>query len=144
MAASKRVPSASGNVGYSGKALWQKLGLAAGQRLYVQNPVPQIDALLAGAPAGMVRLPRLAAFDVALVFVAKRTDCASGLGKLLPHLQVGGMVWFAWPKKASGVATDVTEDALRAIVLPAGLVDVKVCAIDATWSGLKFLRRRST
>jgi hypothetical protein len=142
MAASKRTPPASGNVGYSDKALWQKLGLAAGQRLYVHSPVPQIDALLAGAPAGIVRVPRLAAFDVALVFVAKRTDCASGLAKLLPHLQVGGMVWFAWPKKASGVATDITEDALRAIVLPAGLVDVKVCAIDATWSGLKFLRRR--
>ena len=141
MAASKRSPPAS-SVGYSGKALWQKLGLVARQRVYILNPVPQIDALLAGAPAGLVRLPRLRAFDVALAFATKRTECANALAKLLPHLQSGGMIWFAWPKKASGVATDITEDALRAIVLPSGLVDVKVCAIDATWSGLKFLRRR--
>jgi hypothetical protein len=142
MAANKRAPPASSNVGYSGKALWQKLGLATGQRFVVLHPVPQIDALLAGAPAGIVRLPRLAAFDVALAFATKRTECANALAKLLPHLQVGGMIWFAWPKKSSGVTTDITEDGLRMIVLPTGLVDVKVCAIDATWSGLKFLRRR--
>ena len=57
-------------------------------------------------------------------------------------LASGGMLWFAWPKKASGVATDVTEDGLRELVLPHGWVDVKVCAIDTTWSGLKFLRRK--
>jgi hypothetical protein len=142
--AAKRAPTASSTVGYSGKALWQKLGLTSGQRLYVHNPVPQIDALLTGAPAGIVRLPRLAAFDVALAFATKRAESAGALAKLLPHLQTGGMIWFAWPKKTSGVATDITEDALRSIVLPTGLVDVKVCAIDATWSGLKFLRRRVT
>jgi hypothetical protein len=142
MAASGRSSLPSIAPGYSGKALWQKLGLAAGQRVYVLNPVPQIDALLGGAPADLVRLPRLRAFDVALAFATKRTECANALAKLLPHLQSGGMIWFAWPKKASGVATDITEDALRTIVLPSGLVDVKVCAIDATWSGLKFLRRR--
>jgi len=74
--------------------------------------------------------------------VSSRTALAAALAKLLPNLADRGMIWIAWPKKASGVVTDVTEDTVREVALPMGLVDVKVCAIDATWSGLSLLRRR--
>ncbi len=133
---------AAAPVGYSGKPLWQKLGLAEGQRLYVAGAPPDLPQLLAGAPK-VSRLPHLAEFDVALVFVTSRAELATALARALPKLAERGMIWVAWPKKASGVATDMTEDAVREIALPLGVVDVKVCAIDATWSGLKLLRRRA-
>jgi hypothetical protein len=129
--------------GYSGKPLWQKLGLAAGQRLLAVAAPPHLNQLLAGAPAGVQRLPRVAQFDVALVFVVKESVLGKELARLQPHLADGGMIWVAWPKKTAGVATDITEDVVRAVALPMGIVDVKVCAIDVTWSGLKFLRRRT-
>ena len=91
----------------------------------------------------MARLARLAEFDIALLFVTSRAALAAALARALPKLAQGGMIWVAWPKKASGVATDVTEDTVRDVALPLGIVDVKVCAIDATWSGLKLLRRRA-
>jgi len=134
--------AAGAAVGYSGKPLWQKLGLKEGQRLFVADAPTQLPVLLAGAPKGVARLPRLAEFDIAMLFGTSRAALAASLGRALPKLSAGGMIWVAWPKKASGVATDVTEDAVRAITLPMGLVDVKVCAIDATWSGLKLMRRR--
>ena len=129
--------------GYSGKPLWQKLGLKQGQRLFVADPPEHLLQLLAGAPEGIARLARLTEFDIALLFVTSRVALAAALTRTLPKLAAGGMIWIAWPKKASGVATDVTEDAVRAVALPLGIVDVKVCAIDATWSGLKLLRRRA-
>jgi len=129
--------------GYSGKPLWQKLGLKEGQRLFVADPQEHLPQLLAGAPEGITRLARLAEFDIALLFVTSRVGLAAALTGALPKLAAGGMIWIAWPKKASGVATDVTEDTVRDVALPMGIVDVKVCAIDATWSGLKLLRRRA-
>jgi len=127
--------------GYSGKPLWQKLGLAPGARVYVADPPVNLDALLAGAPEGLARLAHLGPCDIALVFVTTRREVDAVVARVTPKLAPGGMLWFAWPKRASGVPTDVTEDGLRELVLPHGWVDVKVCAIDATWSGLKFLRR---
>ena len=129
--------------GYSGKPLWQKLGLKPGQRLCTSSAPPDLSRLLAGAPDGVVHLTRLAQFDVGLLFVTSRDALVAALRRTLPKLASGGMIWIAWPKKASGVATDVTEDTVREVALPLGLVDVKVCAIDATWSGLKLLRRRT-
>ncbi len=129
--------------GYSGKALWQKLGLASGMRVYIADPPPNVDTLLAGAPKDLARLSRLAACDMALVFVTARSEVESATARVAPKLAPGGALWFAWPKRASGVATNVTEDGLRELVLPTGWVDVKVCAVDATWSGLKFLRRKA-
>jgi len=129
-------------VGYSGKPLWQKLGLAGGQRLLLVTPPPHVDDLLDGAPKDVTRLPRIAEFDVALAFVHSRRELAAVLTELLPKLATSGMIWIAWPKKASGIVTDVSEDIVREIALPMGIVDVKVCAIDATWSGLKVVRRR--
>ena len=132
--------------GYSGKPLWQKLGLREGQRLLVADAPEHLPQLLAGAPDGVVRLARLARlaeYDIAVLFVTSRAALAATLTRTVPKLAAGGMIWIAWPKKASGVATDLTENMVRAAALPMGIVDVKVCAIDATWSGLKLLRRRA-
>ena len=80
--------------------------------------------------------------DVIVVFVKQRADLAVHLAACRPRLQQAGGLWIAWPKKASGVATDVTEDAIRAVALPTGLVDNKVCAIDDVWSGLRLVIRK--
>jgi len=128
--------------GYSGKALPAKLGLRAGHRLLLVDPPPHVDTLLAGTPEGVVRLGRAGPFDVAWVFVGDSAALGPSLARLLPKLADRGMVWVSWPKRASGVATDMTEDRVRDAALPLGLVDVKVCAVDATWSGLKLVRRR--
>ncbi len=128
--------------GYSGTPLPAKLGIKPGQRAWLVDVPADVEARLEASLAETKRLSRLAAFDVALVFVASRALLAAALDRIAPKLDDAGMIWIAWPKKASGVKTDVTEDAVRADALPRGLVDVKVCAIDATWSGLKLVRRR--
>jgi hypothetical protein len=128
--------------GYSGTPLPAKLGIKPGQRALLANVPADVEATLAPALAATTRLSRLGAFDFALAFVASREALATMLDRIVPKLDDAGMLWIAWPKKASGVATDVTEDEVRAGALPRGLVDVKVCAIDATWSGLKLVRRK--
>ena len=127
--------------GYSGTPLWKKLGLKSGMRVFVLNPPPRFDALLSGAPDDLTLLPKLAGYDFALAFVLSGQALASALAKLEPKLAASGMIWISWLKKASGLATDIDENAVRRAGLAQGLVDVKVCAIDATWSGLKFVRR---
>ena len=130
--------------GYSGKPLAAKLGLASGQRLLVVDPPPHFDALVADAPGDLVRLARLSTFDVGWIFATRCTGLAERLARMLPKLAQGGMIWVSWPKRSSGVATDMSEDRVRDAALPLGLVDVKVCAVDDTWSGLKLLRRRAS
>lgn len=127
--------------GYSGTPLWKKLGLKSGMRVFFSRPPAGLDALLSGAPGELDRLARLASFDLALAFADCERSLQAVLAKLEPKLAADGMIWVAWPKKASGVATDLGEDAVRRAGLALGLVDVKVCAIDATWAGLKFVRR---
>lgn len=126
--------------GYSGKPLPAKLGLKAGMRLLALNAPANLDTLLAGAP-DVERLTRAGNFDCALAFAKTQSVLAAIFVKLEPKLPDHGMIWVAWPKKTSGIATDLTEDFVRRSGLAARLVDVKVCAIDATWSGLKFVRR---
>ena len=128
--------------GYSGKPVWQKLGLAEGQRVHVEG-APTDYLLLTALPADLVQFttPR-AAFDVAHVFVTRASDLATMLARLPKRLPPNGMLWISWPKKTSGVASDITEDSIRELALPLGLVDIKVCAIDATWSGLKLVWRK--
>jgi len=126
--------------GYSGTPLWQKLGLKPRMRLLALEAPPNLDALLSGAP-DLQRLARAATFDCALAFASTRSTVTAMLARLEPKMPDGGLIWIAWPKKTSGVSTDLDEDAVRRIGLAAKLVDVKVCAIDATWSGLKFVRR---
>jgi len=85
-----------------------------------------------------------APIDAAHVFVVERATLEAKLHQLMPLLGPSGFIWVSWPKKASKVPTDITEDVIRDVCLPMGLVDVKVCAVDATWSGLKLMRRKST
>jgi hypothetical protein len=128
------------SAGYSGTPLPQKLGLKSGMRFVALHAPPKLDALLAGAPA-LEHPARGGSFDCALVFATTERVLTTAFAKLGPRFIDSGMVWIAWPKKTSGVATELTEDIVRRVGLAAGLVDVKVCAIDATWSGLKFVRR---
>jgi hypothetical protein len=83
-----------------------------------------------------------APLDVVVVFTTRRAGLAAEVGRVRERLEPSGSIWIAWPKRSSGVATDVTEDVLREDLLPTGLVDTKVCAIDETWSGLRFVVRR--
>jgi hypothetical protein len=126
--------------GYSGTPLPAKLGLKPGMKLLTLYAPANLDALLAGAP-DLERLTRARSFDCALAFAKTQDALAAIFSKLEAKLPDHGMIWIAWPKKASGVATDLSEDLVRRIGFAARLVDVKVCAIDATWSGLKFVRR---
>jgi hypothetical protein len=127
--------------GYSGTPLWQKLGLKPRMRVIVLNRPADLEALLVGGPTDLDYLGKLATFDFALAFATSSRAFGAALAKLEPRLATDGMIWAAWPKKASGVATDLGEEAVRGAGLALGLVDVKVCAIDTTWSGLKLVRR---
>ncbi|QNN52287.1 DUF3052 family protein [Nocardioides mesophilus] len=126
--------------GYSGKPLVEKLGVKPGLVVYVDHGPDHVDELLDGAPY-LTRLPRQA--DLTLTFHTRRSGLARRLPTLVEHTSTAGMIWVCWPKKASKVDTDVTEDVVREVALPLGLVDVKVCAVDQTWSGLKLVRRRA-
>ena len=131
----------SASAGYSGTALWQKLGLKPGQRLLIMDAPKDFESLLAGAPAGIVRLSRAAPFDAAVLFARTARAQETHLARVLPKFASGGMLWLAWPKKASGVDSDLSDEVVRRMGLAAGLVDIKVCAVDATWSALKFVHR---
>ena len=128
--------------GYSGKPVWQKLGIAPATRVLVRN-APADYARLVGLRATELTFatPR-GAFDLAHVFATSAKALATELQSLETRLPAQGVIWVSWPKKAAKVATDITEDTVRKIALPLGLVDVKVCAIDAIWSGLKLVWRR--
>jgi hypothetical protein len=128
--------------GYSGKPVWQKLGLKPALRVLVRH-APADYAQLVGIDASEITLVGArAAFDLAHVFADRAERLTQELAAIALRLAADGVVWVSWPKKSSGVATDITEDTVRAIALPLGLVDIKVCAIDATWSGLKLMWRR--
>ncbi len=131
----------SANASDSGTPLWQKLGLKPGQRLLVMDAPKDFEAWLAGAPEGIVRMSRAAPFDAAVLFARTARAQETQLARVLPKFASGGMLWLAWPKKASGVVSDLSDDTVRRMGLAAGLVDIKVCAVDATWSALKFVHR---
>jgi hypothetical protein len=127
--------------GYSGKPLVDKLGIKPGHRISLVKPPPEFT--LDGLPAAVVTAsPRATALDLILFFTTSATTLRAAFARQAERLGPKGMLWVAWPKKASGVATDLTEDVVRGIGLAVGWVDVKVCAVDEVWSGLKFLRRK--
>jgi hypothetical protein len=133
---------ANATPGYSGKPLAIKLGLKAGMRVCLRAEPEEYWTWCAFDPSLlMVALPRQA-FDFGHLFVTTRATLARELKALAPKLNSAGMLWISWPKKSSGVTTNVTEDTLRELALPMGLVDVKVCAVTDMWSGLKFVWRR--
>ena len=87
-------------------------------------------------------MPVAAPIDAAHIFVTERADMEADLKRVLPHLAPAGFIWVSWPKQASRLPTDITEDVIREVALPMGLVDTKVCAVDETWSGLKLVIRK--
>jgi len=129
--------------GYSATPLAAKLGLRPGARVAWPHAPEGFEALLGELPEG-TRVLRSARerMDLVVCFVTRRSQLAARLPRLREAIRPDGMCWAAWPKRSSGRATDVTEDVVRQIALPLGLVDVKVCAIDETWSGLKLVIRR--
>ncbi len=135
---------ATTTAGYSGTPLWKKLGLAAGQRIHVINAPQDYATLVPDAPQPLQRVARADA-SVALVhlFAEQRAQLALQLKQLREALAPDVVLWVSWPKKASNRPTDITEDVIRELALPMGWVDVKVCAVDATWSGLKLMVRKS-
>lgn len=127
--------------GYSGTPLRKKLGVLQGQVTWrLAMPEAVADAIDGDAPPVLLPEP-VAGLESAHLFVTERAVLAAELARLRPLLAAKGMVWVSWPKKAAKVPTDVTEDVIRAIALPMGYVDVKVCAVDAVWSGLKLVIR---
>jgi hypothetical protein len=129
--------------GYSGTPLAKKLGIKENATVALIGAPEMFAAALEPVPAGVQFVPlENGALDVVVFFTVSAGELAERWGELRRALQPAGGLWIAWPKKASKVPTDITEDTLRAIGLPTGMVDNKVCAVDETWSGLRFVYRR--
>ncbi len=130
--------------GYSGTPLAQKIGIKAGHRLVVRNHPASFLRDLGKLPEGVTRSDRLGGkANVVVFFTDKLAALENDFSALARTMESDGMLWIAWPKRASGVPTDLTEDVVRRVALERGLVDVKVCAIDDTWSGLKHVIRKA-
>ncbi len=135
-------PAAS-PAGYSGKSLIAKLGWKEGSTAIVIAPPPNYAELTDGAGITLKKsCPATGSYDLIHVFVKDAAALVRDLPKLEPRLADGGMIWVSWPKKTSPLFKDLTEDGIRKVCLPLGLVDVKVCAVDSDWSGLKLYRRK--
>ena len=129
--------------GYSGTPLPKKLGIKEGGVVALLRAPDGFDATLGDLPAGVtVRRRAQGTNDVVVTFHTRRSDFEATLPKALHAMDVDGGLWVAWPKRASKVPTDMTEDVVREVCLPLGLVDNKVCAIDDTWSALRFVQRK--
>jgi hypothetical protein len=129
--------------GYSGKSLAQKLGLKPGLRLTAIAAPPHYGDLVSPLPAGVAMIAEVEEADIVHLFVADRADLTLRSAGLIAKLKLGAALWISWPKKSSPLFADLTEGGVREGILPSGWVDVKVCAVDDDWSGLKFLRRRN-
>jgi hypothetical protein len=128
--------------GYSGTPLPKKLGIKTGFRARLANAPAEVRAELREALAECEMKTKPGdMLDFAMLFTKSRTELAREFSPLAKLLAPAGMLWVSWPKKSSGVASDVDENLVRGIGLDAGLVDVKVCAVTEVWSGLKFVRR---
>jgi hypothetical protein len=129
--------------GYSGTPLSKKLGIKPGLAVITINAPANYRRLVGTIPEDVTFSDRLkVGSSFVHVFSKKRSELAKRLSVLREKIADTGTVWVSWPKRSSGVPTDVTEDVVRAVALPLGFVDVKVCAIDKTWSGLKLMVRR--
>jgi hypothetical protein len=129
--------------GYSGTPLAKKLGIMEGARVLMLGAPSAFS--LGVVPIGSAitkTVPKARNVDVALVFVKEKRALKAAFARASKVVTESGGVWIAWPKKSSGVATDITEDVLRDAILPTGYVDNKVCAVDETWSGLRFVLRK--
>lgn len=130
--------------GYSGTPLPQKLGIRPNARLCLQGAPDDYRRLVAPLPPGVQFVARIdAATDLVHLFATQRTLLARSLAAARGTMRADAVIWVSWPKKTAGLKSDVSEDVIRELALPLGLVDIKVCAVDDTWSGLKLMLRRS-
>jgi alkylation response protein AidB-like acyl-CoA dehydrogenase len=128
--------------GYSRRSLVQKLGIKEGTRVIALGAPPNYQSLLKPLPSGATVHARLpAACDFVHAFARRRTELAREFPRLAESLTDDGTLWISWPKRSGGMETDLNENLVRELGLAEGLVDVKVCAVDDAWSGLKFVRR---
>ncbi|MFM5895056.1 MAG: hypothetical protein ACKOQM_11600 [Novosphingobium sp.] len=129
--------------GYSGKPLALKLGLRDGQRVWFDRMPDSVADEIGEYALDLVPIADPAqGIDAAHVFVTERAVLEQRLCQLRHQIAAAGQVWVSWPKKASKVPTDITEDTIRELALPLGFVDTKVCAVDEVWSGLKLVIRK--
>ena len=128
--------------GYSGTPLPRKLGIREGSTYAVVGDPGHLDDLLTPLPSGARRVESAHGADVVLAFTTERSDLEQKVEDLGAAIFPDRMLWIAWPKRASKVPTDIPEDVVRDVALPVGLVDTKVAAVDATWSGLRLVWRR--
>ncbi len=130
--------------GYSGTPLFKKLGIKPGFRIKVWNPPMEYERLVLNLPDDVKISQRFRSkIDLWHLFTKSRRELEEQLAIAASQINQDAMIWVSWPKKASGVASEVSEDTIRQICLPMGLVDVKVCAVDDVWSGLKLVIRKS-
>ncbi|MDB5182967.1 MAG: hypothetical protein JWO47_751 [Candidatus Saccharibacteria bacterium] len=130
--------------GYSGRTLIDKLGIKAGQLVYFRDAPDNYAKLLGSLPKGVFLAKKLnRPMDFMQCFYTEQAKLKKDTIHFKQYLEQNGILWICWPKKTSKVETDVTEDTLRKVLLPLNLVDIKVAAIDETWSGLKFVWRKS-
>jgi hypothetical protein len=128
--------------GYSGTPLAKKLGYKAGCKAFLVDPPSNYPTLLAPFPDNVVFAKTASSLDLAHLFIRARAPLERALPRMMKAIKPDGMIWISWPKKTSKIATDMTEDVIREVALPMGLVDVKVCAVDETWSALKLVIRK--
>jgi hypothetical protein len=130
--------------GYSGTPLLKKLGLSEGRTLFPVGAPRHYKELLGPLPAGARFVARAApGTDIVHLFTTERRQLAERLRSLYATIEPDAAVWVSWPKKTARVPTDITEDVIREVALPLGFVDVKVCAVDEVWSGLKLVIRKA-
>jgi hypothetical protein len=127
--------------GYSGTPLARKLGITEGDRVALLG-APDGFTISEPPPGTEIRTRARGRFAVIVSFHTRRSDLETRFPTLMDAVEVDGGLWVAWPKRASGVPTDITEDTVREVALPTGMVDNKVCAIDDTWSGLRLVWRK--
>lgn len=136
-------PNTGAPAGYSGTPLAKKLGIKSGMRVWQHAAPAQLPDLLAPLPEPVFFEARLSAqVQLAHIFCTHRVELAKLLVKTRQVLGANAVLWVSWPKKVAKVDTDITEDVIRELCLPLGWVDVKVCAVDAVWSGLKLVVRK--
>ena len=129
--------------GYSGTPLAKKLGMVAGSRVFLADAPKNYMQLVASLPEGVRVVRKIdGATDIAHIFSTESARLKATLQIALGKLRQDASIWVSWPKKSSKVPTDITEDTIREVALPMGLVDIKVCAVDEVWSGLKLVIRK--
>ncbi|HEY6241625.1 MAG TPA: DUF3052 family protein [Burkholderiales bacterium] len=129
--------------GYSGTSLAKKLGIVAGSRIFLSDAPKNYMKLVAPLPEGVRVVRKIdGETDIVHIFSTERARLKAALRDSLSKLRQDASIWVSWPKKSSKVSTDITEDTIREVALPMGLVDIKVCAVDEVWSGLKLVLRK--